>query len=228
VALKFRSGANGAPRTRREFLSRAEIVAAAAALLDRDGYDGLNMRAIAAELGVRAAALYRYVESREDLDDMLFDHLMAGCAPRVSGKDWRADLRKIARAWRARLLSKRDLTRIALAGISIGPNLLPLMEVALRTLRRSGLADEDVVEVYQTCTLLVHSFATSEATYRSASARTGAGALRPAPIAPEWAARYPAVAALADKLSGPADFEDRFNFALDALIAGIERRARRA
>ncbi|MFI4973155.1 MAG: TetR/AcrR family transcriptional regulator [Caulobacterales bacterium] len=222
MALPFRSGPEPAARRRRQFLSREEIIEAAAAILERDGYDALNMRAIAAELGVRAAALYRYVQSREELDDILFDHLMAGCTPALQGKDWREDLRAIAQAWRERLVSRRDATRIALGQISIGPNLLPLMEATLGVLRGAGLGDEALVEAYRTLTLFVHSFASSEAAYRSLQARDGG--VRFSPAQPEWVAPYPLVSAVAERLSRPADFDKHFAFALDALIAGIERR----
>src|SRR5579863_6258354 len=99
MALPLRVQTATAERRRRSFLSRDEIVAAAAAILERDGYDALTMRAIAAELGVQAAALYRHVAGREALDDLLFDHLMADCTPAVDGRDWREDVRSIAAAW---------------------------------------------------------------------------------------------------------------------------------
>jgi AcrR family transcriptional regulator len=114
AALHFRSNFGPAARARERFLTRVEIIEAAAGILERDGYDALSMRSIAEELGVKATALYRYVGNRRDLDDILFDHLMADCAPAVEGEDWRDDLRRIATAWRARLIGKRDATRIAL------------------------------------------------------------------------------------------------------------------
>ena len=222
MTLPFRSRSAPSSRKRRQFLSRQKIVEAAAAILERDGYDALNMRSIAAELGVKATALYRYVDSREDLDDILFDHLMLGCVPALEGEDWRADLKAIAEAWRSRLLTRRDATRIALAQVSIGPNLLPLMEAALDVLRRSGLNDDDLIEAYQIHTLFVHSFASSQATYRALQARPNG--LRYAPPAPEWFEAYPIVSSVAERLTQPVDFDKRFAFGLNALIAGIERR----
>jgi AcrR family transcriptional regulator len=224
VALPFRSNFGPAARTRRQFLTRAEIIEAAAAILERDGYDALNMRSVATELGVKATALYRYVASREELDDLLFDHLMADCAPAVDGEDWRDDMRRIAQAWRSRLVSKRDATRIALGQVSIGPNLLPLMEASFTALRRSGLTDRDVLEAYQTCTLFVHSYARAEATYKVVvSARESDASHTTAPR-PEWAGPFPAVSAFAERMLAPPDFDYRFAFGVDALLAGIERR----
>lgn len=47
--------------------SRAQILAAARELIDRDGWDRLTVRRLAAELGIGTTTLYRYVRDREDL-----------------------------------------------------------------------------------------------------------------------------------------------------------------
>lgn len=57
------------PRT-----SRAEILAAARLLVDRDGWDKLTIRQLAAELGVGATTLYHHVADKEDLLVQLLNH----------------------------------------------------------------------------------------------------------------------------------------------------------
>ncbi|PSL01846.1 TetR family transcriptional regulator [Haloactinopolyspora alba] len=47
--------------------SRAQILAAARRLIDRDGWERLTIRRLAAELGVGATTLYHHVRDREDL-----------------------------------------------------------------------------------------------------------------------------------------------------------------
>jgi AcrR family transcriptional regulator len=47
---------------------RDEIIAAAKRLLDAHGPDGLTMRAIAAELGIRAPSLYKHVADKHELE----------------------------------------------------------------------------------------------------------------------------------------------------------------
>jgi AcrR family transcriptional regulator len=224
MALPLRAQTPTAGRRRLAFLTRDEIVGAAAAILARDGYDALTMRAVAAELGVQAAALYRHVAGRDELDDLLFDHLMADCAPEVAGRDWREDLRTIAAAWRAHLIGKRDATRIPLSLVSVGPNVAPLMEALLRALRRSGLDDDDVAMAYDACLLFVHGLASSEAAFRGLASRPE-GPPRHAPMSPAWASAYPTIVALADRLFAVPDFDAQFAFGLDALVAAIERRA---
>jgi AcrR family transcriptional regulator len=48
-------------------IAPSDILATALRLFERDGQDGLTMRALARELGVSAPSLYFHVESREDL-----------------------------------------------------------------------------------------------------------------------------------------------------------------
>jgi AcrR family transcriptional regulator len=48
-------------------VTRDRIVAAATAIVDAEGADALSMRGLASELGVTAMALYRHVESRDEL-----------------------------------------------------------------------------------------------------------------------------------------------------------------
>jgi AcrR family transcriptional regulator len=50
------------PRT-----SRAQILAAAREIVDRDGWEKLTIRRLAAEIGVGAMTLYHHVQDREDL-----------------------------------------------------------------------------------------------------------------------------------------------------------------
>ena len=66
------------PRRRRgrpAKLSREAIVAAALALLDREGADALTMRRLGGELGVEAMSLYRHVADRAALLEGLADQL---------------------------------------------------------------------------------------------------------------------------------------------------------
>jgi AcrR family transcriptional regulator len=59
------------PRVRS--LSQADIAAAALSIIDREGVGALSMRAVANELGVGTMSLYRYVDSREQLEGLVLD-----------------------------------------------------------------------------------------------------------------------------------------------------------
>ncbi|HWM73167.1 MAG TPA: TetR/AcrR family transcriptional regulator [Nocardioides sp.] len=66
--------------------SRAEILAAARRLTDRDGWEKLTVRSLAAELGIGATTLYRHVRDREDLLLLLLNEYAAHITqPDLSG-----------------------------------------------------------------------------------------------------------------------------------------------
>jgi AcrR family transcriptional regulator len=70
------------PRT-----SRAQILAAARRIIDRDGWDRLTIRRLAAEIGVGATTLYHHVRDREDLlIQLLNDHADQTLHPDLHGE----------------------------------------------------------------------------------------------------------------------------------------------
>lgn len=70
------------PRT-----SRAQILAAAREVIDRDGWEKLTVRRLAAEIGVGATTLYHHVRDREDLlIQLLNDHIDRMPRPELPGE----------------------------------------------------------------------------------------------------------------------------------------------
>lgn len=54
--------------------SRAQILAAARRLIDRDGWEKLTIRRLAAEIGVGSTTLYHHIQDKEDLLILLLNH----------------------------------------------------------------------------------------------------------------------------------------------------------
>ncbi|MCH5670793.1 TetR/AcrR family transcriptional regulator [Streptomyces gilvus] len=88
-------------------LNRERVLASALELVDREGLSALSMRRLGAELGVEAMALYRYASSKDALLDGLVEALYLELEERLGAEpealagdpsDWRAELRRIARA----------------------------------------------------------------------------------------------------------------------------------
>lgn len=84
----------------------AEILREARALVLRDGLDGLTLRKLARELGIRAPSLYRYFRSKEDLLGALQQESLR------AGAQW---MDANARAWEEH--QGRSRKRQALAGL---------------------------------------------------------------------------------------------------------------
>lgn len=57
--------------------TQADLVDAALAVIDADGFDALSLRAVARELGVTSMAIYTYVASRQELYQLVVDRLIS-------------------------------------------------------------------------------------------------------------------------------------------------------
>src|SRR5688500_6599938 len=89
----------------RPSLDQASIVGAALRLADRDGLEGVKMSSIAAEVGMAAMSLYRYVGSKEELLILMADAATPEPPP-IDGRPWRPYLTDWTRANRDFLLTR--------------------------------------------------------------------------------------------------------------------------
>ncbi|HEY1854050.1 MAG TPA: TetR/AcrR family transcriptional regulator C-terminal domain-containing protein [Solirubrobacterales bacterium] len=84
--------------------SRQEVVEAAVKLADEEGIEAVSMRRLAERLGVGTMTPYTYVESKEELLDLMRDEVArAMLVPEPLPRDWREALRQIALRTRAAL-----------------------------------------------------------------------------------------------------------------------------
>src|SRR3954451_4502987 len=91
-----------------------EEVAAARLILERSGPDALSMRAIAAELGIRAPSLYKHVADKESLEVTLISDALAeiGDAFEAAAAGGADPLAAVAVAYRAWALAHPHLYRL--------------------------------------------------------------------------------------------------------------------
>jgi AcrR family transcriptional regulator len=91
-------------------LTRELIRTTALALIDQDGLEGLSMRRLAAELGVRAASLYGHLATKDELLSDLATEVLAGIDTSAFGTgDWRHGLTVWARSYREALAAHPNL-----------------------------------------------------------------------------------------------------------------------
>lgn len=116
---------------RRQGPSIDRIVAAGVRIADSEGAQAVSMRRVAADLGSGTASLYRYVDSRDDLIDLMIDSVRGEIAPPAPTGHWRADLTAHARHLRATLL-RHPWLGLEIAGRpALGPNSLREQESVL-------------------------------------------------------------------------------------------------
>jgi AcrR family transcriptional regulator len=130
------------PGRRRQPLSRDQIVEAAVRILDAEGVDALTVRRLGEELNTGSATIYWYVSGKDELAELIYDHVMGAIAlPEPDPAQWQAQLKDLGRQCYRLLLQHNDLVRMSLGRIPVGPNMLRIMEWSVGLLRDAGLPD---------------------------------------------------------------------------------------
>jgi len=212
--------------TRRTALTVEAIVAAAIEVLDEAGVAGLSMRRVADQLGTGAASLYAHVTGRDELLELVFDELVGQVSlPEPDPKIWREQVRQMLRDLRAVLISHRDAALAGLGRIPTSPKVLVAVETLVATLRAGGLSDRAIALGLDQLTLYVSADAFEEGLMQH-------GGMSPEELQRYYedahafymrlpATRFPVLASIADEMTRP-DGDERFEFGLDVLIAGLE------
>jgi AcrR family transcriptional regulator len=93
------------PNERKPRLNRKQITAAVLKIADKEGFEALTMKRIAAELDCETMTLYYYVRTKADLVALMHDAILAEILlPRLPA-DWREAVSAIARQTRDILLA---------------------------------------------------------------------------------------------------------------------------
>jgi AcrR family transcriptional regulator len=154
-------------------LSADAIVEAAVRVADAEGLEAISMARVAAELGVTTMALYRYVASKDELLQLMFDASAIGAESLVlEGDGWRSRLRAWAIIQRDMLDSHPWITQMPMPAPPLAPNSLHFVERALQALDGTGLTGAEKMRVIG----LLASYSLNEARMANDAARAAAAA----------------------------------------------------
>jgi AcrR family transcriptional regulator len=219
------------PRRRGDPITTESIVAAAVRILDAEGLDALSMRRVAEELGTGAASLYWHVGSKDGLLDLVFDEVIGEQeVPDPDPERWQEQLKEVGRTMRATILRHRDIVRISIGRIPLGPNALRYSERVLAILRAGSVPDQLAVLGHHLLIAIVNGFTIDET-----GTGDGPGAEQPpldqaAQMVRDYLVslpreRFPNLVALADHFT-ITDPDQRFELLLDLYVDGLAERAR--
>ncbi|MFI6483515.1 GntR family transcriptional regulator [Nonomuraea sp. NPDC050663] len=200
-------------------LDRDRVVRVAMAIADADGLAGLSMRAVATELGVATMTLYRHLEAKAELTQLIADAAFAEIDYPEPPPGWRSHLRVAARLqwtayqrhpWLPRLVS---ITRPAVL-----PGQLAYGEWTLRAL--DGLALDPTTRMHVYAALVNYVRGTAFTIESEAAAELDTGM-----TSKQWGrARLPADGPLIARIAGAEaelDLESLFTFGLERLLDGL-------
>jgi AcrR family transcriptional regulator len=152
---------------RRDPLTREAIVQAAIKVLDAEGLDRFSMRRVAEDLDTGAASLYWHVGSKDGLLDLVMEEVIGEQLDAIPDEPdperWQEQLKEVARTARRVILSHRDIVRVSIGRIPMGPNAVRFSERVLAILRAGGLRDELAVQSYLLLMSVLNGFTLDEA-----------------------------------------------------------------
>jgi AcrR family transcriptional regulator len=115
--------------------SREEIVEAALALADSEGFEAVSMRRLAQRLRTGTMTLYSYVTDKDDLVQLMLDEAMSEqVVPGALPTDWREAIKAIQRQTRAVFLAHPWLVQAMGSRVEGGPNTLRHVDQSLGAL----------------------------------------------------------------------------------------------
>jgi len=147
--------ARDAARTRDGKVTRELVLATALEIIDRDGVDALSMRRLGAALERDPMILYRHAPGKTALLDGIVETVLAQLSVDPAALDWTAQLRVVARDYRALALAHPNVvpllvTRPLATPLALRPRgtLRPLEDL-LALLTRAGFSGPDALHIYR-------------------------------------------------------------------------------
>ena len=196
LRLLWRDPMAGPRHGPRQGLTVNQVIAAATALADAEGLDGVTMRRVATSLGVVPMTLYTYVPGKAELLDLMLDSAYARM-PRAdtTGLPWRQRLAAIAAGNRALFEAHPWAAAISTIRPPLGPGLMAKYEHELSALDGLGLAEVEMDDALTYLIAFVQASARVAADVRAARAE----------MADEqwWGANAPLLARVFDERAYP-------------------------
>jgi len=217
---------------RRVALSYPRISLAGIEIADAEGLDAVSMRKVAARLDAGAMSLYRYVDSRDDLVELMVDEVYSEFPAALRSGDWRMDLAGAARRIRHVTLTHPWLAGRTVPRIGLGPNLLRMLESTIALVDGYELPIDQMLDVLGTVQAFVQGHVLDEVAEREAQRRTGLtlqeAQQRHVPQVRRImeSGQYPLVVRVVLESADDPDldqvFERRLGYVLDGLAAAFE------
>ncbi len=202
------------------------IAATAVGIADAEGLAAVSMGRVAKELGFTAMSLYRYVDSKQDLAEMMVD-ASYGEPPQIKRTlGWRRQIAEWSRANVALLRRHPWVLQVQFETPPVGPNSTAWMEAGLRALSGTGLAMQPKLSVL----LMLEGYARNNVAMAQQFTLDGSS---DAQLGNQYAERlrllatpdrFPEVAkaAATEAFADEGDFPaDEFEFGLDLVLDGI-------
>jgi AcrR family transcriptional regulator len=135
------------------------IIAAALGIVEKEGYQALTMRRVAAALETGPASLYAHVVNKEDLDELLIGRLCAAIdLPGPDPATWREQLISVCTQLRDQYLRYPGISRAAFAVAPSNVDTLRISEGMLAILLAGGTGPQAAAWAIDSLLLYVSAY----------------------------------------------------------------------
>jgi AcrR family transcriptional regulator len=208
-------------------LTRERVLRTAVALADQGGIESLSMRKLAQALDVVPMALYRHFANKDELLNGLVDLVVGEIDPPLDGPDWKTAIRERILSARRALLRHPWASKVIESRTTPTPVVLGYMDSMIGLFRTGGFSLDLTHHAMHAVGSRMFGF-TQEVFNDTAD-------VDPEIEADMWGAMadtYPFIFEIFTKIShddastvGPGcDDQFEFEFALDLMLDGLERR----
>ncbi len=197
-------------------LTRDAIIRTAVTLADRDGFDAVTLRRIAAELGVHVTSLYNHVPTREAVTDGIVELLLEEAKLPLTAVGWQTWVRRfVAGITEVAATHPGAVTALQRRPVQ-GPRAAATFEIGLAAFRHAGFDAQDAYNAMKATTLTALSLGLEQAMSVTGQAMETAVDELPAEDFPQ-----------VRLVSSLADAEAAWSFSLETLILGLKAQVRR-
>ncbi|TDO43302.1 TetR family transcriptional regulator [Kribbella sp. VKM Ac-2527] len=215
----------------REPLSRERIVDTAMRMLVEQGYEAVSMRKVAQALGTGPASLYAHVANKQELDNLLVNRAAREMEfPEPDPDNWQEQLKASMREMLRVMRAYPGVARAAIGQIPLGEQAMLSTERFLAILKAGNLPDQAAAWAVDLIPLYVTAVAFEESVQRTwewteddiegfvSELRSYFNSLDPQ--------RFPITIALAGALTSGGSGDERFEFGIQVITAGLASLAR--
>jgi AcrR family transcriptional regulator len=208
---------------RRVPLTKDRVLRTAVGLADGAGIEAVSMRRLAAELGVVPMALYKHVESKEELLDGMVDLVFEDIEDPTGDTDWKAAMCR--RAISTRQALKRHGWAIGRmeSRTNPGPANLRHHNAVMGCLREAGFSFDMAVHAYSVLDSYIYGFALQEQTLPFQTPGEHIEVLEKKAQTIGDLTPYPyLIEAAANITQSGYDYADEFEWGLELILEGLE------
>jgi AcrR family transcriptional regulator len=207
-------------------LSQQLVVTTALDILAAEGIDAVSMRRVAQTLDTGPASLYAHVSNKDELDELMFDRILADVPlPEPDPDHWAEQVKEVLRGQVKAMLTYPGIAKVAWRTmVPVGPNILRHGEAVLALLRSGGLSIKQAAFASDALSLYTKAYAYEGSAWSSGEidkaevAQRGKQMVEYMSSLPPHA--FPNMLGLGDFFSAETA-DERFEFALDMFLGGL-------